>query len=354
VNAIVYPPKRTYGFCLLLATVAGCAALKMPDEPVESITEKRQDRSEAAIREFEEKRAFAEFQAALARWDQGDVDGCEAGLQKLLKRNPDHRDAQALLADVLLVREMSGASEAKVPRQLERPSPITEQHIEAKGRKQPAVAPESERLLTAGYCTALENARQAEGAAADPILGDRKTSRAVLQLASLTQLTAAGKVDESADGANHTDGVESAASVPVVALLERGHAALGEGASEKAAACFRKAASIRPNEPRIPISAAVSALQTNQPELAVELLDEAKERFTDSARILRILGTAHYRLGDFESSQVALQQALSLDKSSGLTYFLLGCTLAKLGQSDLAEEHFRQARALDPKYAARQ
>ncbi len=48
-----------------------------------------------------------------------------------------------------------------------------------------------------------------------------------------------------------------------------------------------------------------------------------------------MLGAAYYRTGDYKSSQVALQQALSLDKSSALSYLLMGCTLAKLGQNEV-------------------
>ena len=62
-----------------------------------------------------------------------------------------------------------------------------------------------------------------------------------------------------------------------------------------------------------------------------------------------MLGAAYYRSGDYQSSQVALQQALSLDKSSALAYLLMGCTLAKLGQQQAADDHFRRP-PLDPRY----
>jgi len=321
-------PKGPFLVWPLLALLAGCAALKMPERPIESITAERQNRSEEAVREFERNRDFAEYQAALARWNQGDVDGCEETLEKLLGRNPDHRDARALLTNVLLIRETSEAQ-----------SQLNERPTEA---------------------------ATVDSRAANATASDADSSRGSLQLASLAEdvprrlvkptssPTSVETADGSAENADGTESAEPAESGPAGTLLERGRAALAEGSPEKAAACFRAAVSIRPQDLRIPVSAAVSALQANQPELAIELLTEAKSRFGDSAQIHRILGTAYYRLGDFESSQVALRQALSLDKSSGLTYFLLGCTLAKLGDSESAEEHFRQARALDPKYAARQ
>ena len=115
----------------------------------------------------------------------------------------------------------------------------------------------------------------------------------------------------------------------------------------------KKTSPTDPNDPQIPISAATAALRNNRPALALELLTTAQRQFPDSAAVYRILGVAHYRMGSYESSQVALQQALSLDNSAAVTYFLLGCTQAKLGQLESADANFRQARAIDPTYSMR-
>ena len=133
--------------------------------------------------------------------------------------------------------------------------------------------------------------------------------------------------------------------------LAKGSSAMRRGRKDVGLAHFRKAIALEPQNRQIPISAAVSALRHNHPEVAVTLLEPSQDAFADSAVARRILGMAYYRLGDYESSQVALQQALSLDKSSALSYFLMGCTLVKLGQPAVAEIHFRQARTLDPRYA---
>ncbi len=132
-----------------------------------------------------------------------------------------------------------------------------------------------------------------------------------------------------------------------------GQRALSEGDSDAARIAFNKAVAVQPNNPQLPVIAAGAALRTNHPELAVDLLVPAARRFSKSAAIYRMLGVAHYRLGDFQASQVALQQALSLDKSSALSYFLMGCTLVKLGQVESADAFFQQARTLDPRYAVR-
>ncbi len=133
-------------------------------------------------------------------------------------------------------------------------------------------------------------------------------------------------------------------------MFDEARAALAEGSGEAALVHFRKAAEICPNNPQIPIAAAMAVLRRNRPDLAVKLLRPAERRFCDSAKLHRILGVAYYRLGDYQSSQVALRQALSVDKSSALSYLLMGCTLSKLGQTESAEAHLRQARTIDPRY----
>jgi tetratricopeptide (TPR) repeat protein len=138
-----------------------------------------------------------------------------------------------------------------------------------------------------------------------------------------------------------------------MALIEQGRAALAAGQTDKAGAYFREATVVSPQNPQIPLMAAAAALRQNHPEVAITVLVPAAERFHESAAIYRALGLAHYRLGDYESSQVALRQALSLDKSSAPSYFLMGCVLAKLGQREAAEAHLRQAQALDPRCAVR-
>ncbi len=129
-----------------------------------------------------------------------------------------------------------------------------------------------------------------------------------------------------------------------------GQAALLQGTLQAAMEHFRQAAATKPDNPQIPISAAAALLRANRPELAIELLAPAAKQFPTSATVHRMLGVAYYRTGDYKSSEVALQQALSLDKSNALSYLLMGYTLAKLGQKAAAEAHFQQARTLDPRY----
>ncbi len=158
---------------------------------------------------------------------------------------------------------------------------------------------------------------------------------------------------EGAEGAGSIgeDGpADDRGAMSATRLLEKGRSALSQGMVGPGLAYFQEAMSLRPDDPQIPADAAVCALRHNQPALVVSLLEPLLEVFPDSAAIRRILATAYYRLGNYQSSQVVLGQALSLDNSSALSYFLMGCTLVKLGQPAAAETCFRQARSLDPRY----
>lgn len=132
--------------------------------------------------------------------------------------------------------------------------------------------------------------------------------------------------------------------------LQQGCQAIAEGNAEAAVACFHRAMADKPDDPQIPIAAAIAALRSNHPQAAIDVLEPAARQFPRSAVIQRILGAAHYRRGDYRSAQAVLQQALSLDKSNALSYFLLGCTQTKLGATEAAERCFRQAQLLDPKF----
>ncbi len=68
----------------------------------DDITPEAKKRNEEAARAFDEKRDFAEFEAAKSRWQQNDRPGCQEALQRLLARNPRHHEARVFLAEVLL------------------------------------------------------------------------------------------------------------------------------------------------------------------------------------------------------------------------------------------------------------
>jgi len=417
---------RLLGLSVLLSLgAAGCAAVKapkVPDAPVPDVAEQRHERSEKVIEEFEARRDFAEYQAALGYWHREDLEGCEATLSRLLHRNPDHLAARLLAAEVCLrqgrhpqaIEHLDAALEAH---------PNDPQALHAKGlvldamdqsaealvyyERAMELAPEEE-LFAVSYHTALESFEEAArpaaaappgpradvGLAVDAELatasdltkrlsekgpgplnrggltpfrigskqGDVTTAAAVPEdplaaLASLLRPSAGGKPAPIADAvgterADRDDPAGQGATGPAADLLRRGAAALAEGSPDAALAFYQEAVRLSPDDPDVALSAAVESLRHNHPDLVVELLSPLQGSFVHSPRLPQILGIAHYRLGDYRSAQVSLQQALSLDRSRALTYLLMGCTLAKLGQRESAEAYFRQARTLDPRYDA--
>jgi tetratricopeptide (TPR) repeat protein len=408
----------------LLTVALGCAAVRLPDPPVAELTGQRQRRKQEAVEQFSENRDLAEFQSAQAGWDRGDAQACEQSLRRLLQRNPTHRDARLLLAEVYLAGHRTAEAHKEIKQALQaHPNDPQVQYamglvLEMSNRGAEGLAyyeraaksdPDNE-VYAVGYHTALEAARRPAASTAEsnepqplvpqqnnvaawisgraerqekpcPPSGEglrraRKSpdasSPSVVTFADLVVpepvvspassqsksegATTSGPAAAAADAAGRAGPAGSAGSAgaePVEALLRKGDAALCEGSPEEALACFREAAALRPDNPQILISTAAIALKYNQPDLAIELLQPAAKRFARSAPLQRILGVAYYRLGEYPSSQVALQQALSLDKSSALSYFLMGCTLRRLGERESAEAHFRQAQALDPRYTVR-
>lgn len=107
-----------------------------------------------------------------------------------------------------------------------------------------------------------------------------------------------------------------------------------------------------PEDEQCRLSAAVLALRYNEPRFAVDLLQTAPVAESPSSGLLRTLGVAHYRCGDYAAAQAALEHALVLDNTSALAYFLMGCTQSRLGQKPSADAAFEQAARLDARFQA--
>jgi tetratricopeptide (TPR) repeat protein len=376
----------------ILTLSAGCSALPFAKSILSGdAAGKHHQREQEIIRSFESRRDQAAYEAALARWEQNDAKGCREGLEALLGRNAGYVDAHLLLAEVDLLekRQDDALNQVDVALRLQgnnaRALYTKGLVLDAMGHSADAAVyyeraaqtePENEM-----YALSCKNIKEPNGshevpkdavittAYQDPVKSQKKDSSPsnvqgpLLNTATMKQtgagnsIAAQEKPGESGK-AGKSDGyagsyAQAESAVSAEESLGEAERALSEGQVEAARFAFGKALASQPNNPQIPVVAAGAALRTNHPELAVELLAAASRHFSKSAAIYRMLGVAYYRLGDFQSSQVALQQALSLDKSSALSYFLMGCTLAKLGQAESAEAHLQQARALDPRYAVR-
>ncbi|MBX3414867.1 MAG: tetratricopeptide repeat protein [Pirellulales bacterium] len=136
-------------------------------------------------------------------------------------------------------------------------------------------------------------------------------------------------------------------------IAQCGQQAIEAGNLDAGVSLIRQAMAAEPQNPQIPISAAVALLRRGESLPAVELMSGAAQSFPSSPRVLQTLGLAQYQSGDFQAAQSTLQQALRLDNSHALSYFLLGSALTRLGQREEAARHFAQARALDAKYDLR-
>jgi Flp pilus assembly protein TadD len=372
------------GVCLLslMFVMGGCATFSGSGPAAESLHEQRKRREAETTRSIGQQRDFADLEAAMACWEQQDLRGCRETLDRFLARNPDDREARLLMAEVLVAEKKPKEALGHVQRAAEaHPNNADVQYalalmLDTTGQNAAALshyeraaqlAPDDEVYAT-GYRSAQEAAaRPEEGPASAPPATlpppglEVQPPRMVAPEPSLPSRrpgplppakNAAGgdrvKSAGYADSADIADPAEGDGSI--AGRLRQGDAALAEGSPATALSYFRQAAALKPDNPQILVAAAAAALRHNQPRVAVDLLAPAQKRFGDVPAVHRILGASYYRLGDYSSSQLALQQALSLDKSNALAYFLMGCTLAKLGQTESAEAHFRQARAMDPRY----
>lgn len=88
--------------CTCLAAI-GCAGWKKQVEK-RGVSEDREVRAAEAIRDFEQRRDSAQYQAALDRWRQGDAAQAETQLAGLVSRRPDLIEARLRLAEVQWAR----------------------------------------------------------------------------------------------------------------------------------------------------------------------------------------------------------------------------------------------------------
>lgn len=350
---------------VLVVAATGCASLKMPTAPVADVTPKRKERTREALETYERRRETAQFQAALDAWNQSDYDHCQELLTQLLQQNPAHREATLLLAE--LFQHIGRPADAvAVLKQSLNHHPHDAALLHAIGlsldldgdtdsalayfKQAATIEPENE-VFTASYNAALQPDEElsfptelASAATTQNHAPPTPSGNAVNPVPP--QISPLPKTEP----AMPAPVVGAVAQGPAGPLLQQASKALSAGSLLEGEALLRQAASTASDNPQIPISAAVVALKHAQPQLAIELLQDALDAFPRCAGIHQSLALAFYRIGNYEASQVAARQALSLDNASPLTYFLLGSTAARMGSTDEAQCYLRQARSMDPRY----
>ena len=332
---------------LVASAATGCATFKRMRSDSDDVAAKAAKRTAETVKAFEMQRNFAQFQAAEARWREGNVKACHEALEGLLQRDPKHLEAKLLLTQVLLSEEKFDQARASLePILAERPADARVQHtmgllMEMQGKSEEALAcyqraaelePENEEYALA--------CRPVPAAPADASAVQSAGYRAPAENAA-------------ADGQDRAPEVQPAPAAkgrPDVELaLADAERALEAEQMPKARDLLTKAVSLDPNSAQLAVRAAVLPLRHQHPELAIFVLQPLADRFSESAPFKRTLGMAYYRQGNYQAAQRALEQALSLDNSSALAYLLLGCTLEKLGQADAAKSRFEQAHRLEPR-----
>ena len=199
----------------LLAPAAGCAVLDLPELPVADIAQKRQQRTEEVVREFESKRDLAELQAALAHWKQGNVEACEQGLQRLLQRNPDHREARLLMAEVRRADNPSQAALNQVEQPL-LPDAAAEDKSTLDYYERAAGLKSDSEPDTVGRQTAPQAAEQAEASSGGATGPPDDSSRTSHTPALMSDSTSTGRLGPKlgASGGLPATGVQGQTSCP--------------------------------------------------------------------------------------------------------------------------------------------
>jgi tetratricopeptide (TPR) repeat protein len=395
---------------LFALNVAGCAGFGSLRDTVKrnmasDVGPSREKRKEAVTRDFDRQRDDTQFDAAASWWKRGDEENCRRMLVQLLDRNPNHRRARLLLADVYLFKGQLEQSAAELHKVLATdPKDAVVQHALAEvldvcGRRQEALThyalaaqldPTNEmfalsnktaqsveptptspsRSVAAAKAkwtassgghpngsngTVVPSSEPTVVASSTPAgsyeqtvwrIGDDPTAPANSRL-----LAAPARVDEWVQPVEFETTVGKTVNAP-----ERVPASDSLALTPRAIPQPEtQTASATPNNlqnPQSPLQLAVAALAQGDSERAIDEAGRGLSQTPDQAAALyRVLGAAHYRRGEYHAAQAALAQALSLDKSDALSYFLMGSTLEKLKDRQAAARHFAEAARLDGRFA---
>ena len=428
-------------FVLALPALSGCASWPNFKPTVPDVKPIRKARSAQMIKEYEQHRNDAQYQAAVSAWKQGNTENCRELIDTLLERAPQHRGSRLMLVQLHMLEQESKEAHTEIDK-LAKEFPDDAEVLHVKGlvceadgeleqaekcyRRAVEIAPKNEIFAASLTCLVDDDpAGTAEASAAKPpkrapagrnanrlsatmlkaevqfALGELEIAQRLVEnamaqtpdqedLESLlaricqepvkitdrhqvqpTNYQAASKglaLKRGNDEDNQPPSLQATSSpvsmtpagksaeatqspASVEETLRHGENALATDKPTAARSYFQRAIAAAPEDESVVVRAAVASLRHDHPELAVELAQSALLRWPKSAALYRTLGMAEYRREHWQAAQAALRQSLSLDNSHALSYFLLGCTLSKLGQNEEAERNFSQARQLDARYA---
>ena len=347
----------------LTVALAGCAGFRAPDPVATDVAPQKIQRRQEVLRQFETARDQAQYQAAVNFLHQGNNKACRQSIEQLLGRNPAHHDGRLLLAELLLDEQDYDGAEKQLRDVLAaegkdaRAEHTLAVVLDAKGqadeaqthyRRAAELEPDNET-----YRLSCQLAAGAALGGPAPAVAARSAGKVVQasSKATIQDDPSAGKSASAASPGKSSRKNGREESAETSEMIYRLEAALSGGNAAEIRAAVEDLEALGPNNPQNRLRAAVIAMRHEKPELAAEIAAAATVRFPKSAEAFRILGTAKYRLRSYPAAQTALATALSLDNSSGLSYFLMGCTLTKLGKPEAAASHFARAAELDPRFA---
>ncbi len=373
------------GLPIVLVWASGCAWWPRPDTL--DLGQERHDRKREAIEEFESRRNEAQLLAARHAWDQGDAEHCRESLESLLGRDPQHREAGLLQVELELLEGNLAHAQAAVERLATAypgdPEVLLANESVRLAAQQPAHPP--------GLGEAIELDRP-------PVPGDLVGDEPEIFLASQAELTEmepgppsprdsgvrhassyegdsprvtvvggterlpAPRRSQSGTGAAHpgrSDGAAARATArhsltdEQARILEQAHLQWEQGNPDAAREQIERILTDHPDDLAVTMAAGVWALRHEQPEWAIAWMAPRRAVGARSAAFQRVLGTAYLRADQAAQAEEYLRRSLRLDSSAGLTYFLLGSCLERLGKTEAAERHFAQAARLEPRLTVR-
>ena len=333
-------------FCSVAAmvTLLGCRTPQPRSWHSEDLEPKRELRKQEATARFEEKRNNAQFAAALSRYELGDTAGCHESLEALLKRNPQHAEAAQLLSQV---KELEQLSQEEV---------ATAGWVRSAGGSAGTDVAQASAALTgpSGSLTGAPGSLPSPAAAGPPAstyVRGTDTPAASLCLGPANPADATHRLPVYRTDLTKYEG--SARGDVAKRSVRQAVESLALGDVIGAETYYQAATAAEPENTELLLAAAAMSLRYDQEELALKLAQSATSLYPSDPGAQRTLAMVYYRQGNYRASQDTLCRAISLDKAHPLSYFLMGSTLRKLGETSQADWHFQQAAQLDPSYASR-
>lgn len=310
--------------------------------------------------------AFAQL---LASRSTSDAPTFQRALNKFLAKEPRHIEAGILQAEINLENGKDAEARDRMERmvirfpensQVRRACGLVYQAIGADERAAECLAraetlergetPDSMEIVPTEFEADLKEAAPIESSASATVaVSDEDVLTAAPVVLEADELSPAAQAESAPEGVKEV----LTAELTPQQYFDRGVAELGLNEADAARARFEAAFAADSENTRLRSDAALKSLQSEQLELARTIAREGARKFPQSAGLHRLHGMAALRLGHNQEAEAALRQSLSLDNSQALTYFLLGSVLDRLGKTDSAQWHLRQAAKLDGRYAVR-